>query len=154
MSQQSLSLPSFNFWMWWWEESIMNSKWKWSCSCLHSFINNPLCVCIFQAPVIYWLPQDKDVLLQDATGLATSEDLAMGPTTRQCHILSFVLSQSPFHFLLCLILLRRFHLVWYIYFPPPFSQWLYNIYVFVSVNSTTVTSCTINAAVLHLNRIH
>lgn len=46
MSQQSLSLPSFNFWMWWWEESIMNPKWKWSCSCLHSFINTPLCVYI------------------------------------------------------------------------------------------------------------
>lgn len=41
-----------------------------------------MCVFVFQAPVIYLPPQDKDVLPQDATGLDTSEDLAMGPTTR------------------------------------------------------------------------
>lgn len=46
-------------------------------SCLLSFVH------LFQAPVMFWLRQDKDVLLQDAMGLATSEDLVMGPTTRQ-----------------------------------------------------------------------
>lgn len=42
-----------------------------------------LSMCVFQAPVTHQLPQDKGVLPQDATGLATSEDLAMGLTTRQ-----------------------------------------------------------------------
>lgn len=80
MSQQSFSLPSFGCggksvcW-------IQNES-GFAVVCIVLLTLVCVCVCVLQARVTYWLPQDKAVQPQDVMGLATSEDLAMGPTTR------------------------------------------------------------------------